>query len=144
MNISNALLLAGWLATSGSPPATAYLEFTAAAGDHLALRLCFSSLEPRHLRYRLDVRTSSGAGTSRSQQSGKLTSGPNMQCPIDNRLGLAADAHMQATLSWSIDDQPQPPVERRYPAAQSTSAPSTEPPTQPQLDLLAVMTAAHS
>lgn len=112
----NALTLAGWLAASNGLPVSARLELAAEGAHHLALRLCFTSQERHNLRYQLDVRTSGTAGTSRSQQSGELTTGSDMQCPINNRLGLSADTRVQATLNWSIDGQPQPEVEQFYPA----------------------------
>lgn len=124
--------LAGVLLAAG--PVTARLELTPDQGDRLALRLCFSSPQAHHLRYRLEVRSSGKAGTSRSSQSGELTSGPTPQCPLNNRLALNPDTQIQATLEWSLDGQPQPPIQQRYPTAQPTGPTPAEPaPGEPVL-----------
>ena len=48
-------------------------------------------------------------------QSGSLTAGESEQCPLRNRLGIAADTAVEAELQWWIDDQEQPPLLERYP-----------------------------
>lgn len=130
----SAVTLASWLAASGALPVAARLELAPEGSDRLALRLCFSSPESHHLSYRMEVRTIGQAGTSRSQQSGELTSGPAVQCPVSNRLGYAADTRVEATLEWSIDGQPQPPLQQHYPPAKPAGTAPAEPAT-PSLEL---------
>lgn len=126
--------LAGVLLAAGTPPATARLELAPDGDDRLALRLCFSSAEAHQLSYRLEVRSSGKAGTSRSSQSGELTSGPTLQCPLNSRLGLNPDTQIQATLEWSLDGQPQPPIQQQYPTAQPAGPTPPEPvPGEPTL-----------
>ena len=98
--------------------------------SRLNLRLCFSSAAPHQLTYQLEVRTIGRAGTSRSRQSGQLTSGPEAQCPLNNRVGLAEDSRIEATLSWTVDGEEQPAVHQVYPSTQPTS-PSPQPPASP-------------
>ena len=101
---------------ANAAPVEARLELLP-ENDRLQLRLCFSSAAPHQLTYELEVRTIGRAGTSRSRQSGKLTSGPEVQCPLSNRIGLAEDSRIEATLTWSIDGEQQPAVHQAYPAA---------------------------
>ncbi|MCH2338846.1 curli-like amyloid fiber formation chaperone CsgH [Pseudomonas sp. NPDC047963] len=110
------------LASAG--PVDARLELLPEA-NRLNLRLCFSSAEAHRLSYQLEVRSKGRAGTSRSRQSGELISGPETQCPLNNRLGVAPDSQIEATVTWSIDGQQQAPLQQVYPATQpSDSAPS--------------------
>ncbi|MFL9813582.1 hypothetical protein D7241_10020 [Stutzerimonas sp. VN223-3] len=132
----SAVTLASLLLASGALPVAARLELTPEGNDRLALRLCFSSPQAHNLSYSLEVRTSGKAGTSRSRHSGALVSGPAAQCPLNNRLGLSADSRVDATLEWSIDGQPQPPLQQSYPAARPASpeaAPDEPPPMELEL-----------
>lgn len=86
----------------------------AAAEQRLALSLCFKG-SGQQVRYRLKVRSSGTAGTGQTTQSGSLTAGESEQCPLRNRLGIAADTAVEAELQWWIDDQEQPPLLERYP-----------------------------
>lgn len=91
------------------------LELVADQG-RLNLRLCFSSATPHRIGFHLEVSTLGQAGTSRSRQSGELVSGPSLQCPLNNRFGLAADSRVEATVTWTVDDVEQPPLHQTYPA----------------------------
>lgn len=138
------LTLAGLLTAAAAAPVAARLELHPEGDDRLALRLCFTSAQAHSLSYQIEVRSSGTAGTSRSRQSGELTSGPALQCPINNRIGLAADTQVQATLNWSIDGQPQSPIEQQYPAVQPASpppAPPGSPTAEPTSELTAGSTA---
>lgn len=116
--------LAAMLLASAAGRVDARLELLPEA-DRLNLRLCFSSAEAHQLSYQLEVRSNGRAGTSRSRQSGQLTSGPEIQCPLNNRLGIASDTHIEATVTWTIDGQEQAPLQQTYPSAQpSDSTPS--------------------
>ncbi len=108
--------LTSWLVASGVLPVVARLDLTEQSSDRLALRLCFRSEQPHKLTYRIEVTSRGTAGTSRSRQSGELTSGPAEQCPISNRLSRAADTRIEATVDWTLDGQPQPQLQQRYPA----------------------------
>ncbi len=107
--------LASWLVASGVLPVVARLDLTEQSNERLALRLCFRSEQPHQVAYRIEVTSRGSAGTSRSRQSGELTSGPTEQCPISNRLSRAADTRIEATVDWTLDGQPQPPLQQRYP-----------------------------
>lgn len=119
-------------AAASAAPVEARLELRP-DDDRLHLRLCFNSAEPHQLTYQLEVRTIGRAGTSRSRQSGKLTSGPEAQCPLNNQLGLADDSRIEATLTWSVDGEEQPALHQAYPSAQPTS-PGTPTPSSPPND----------
>lgn len=101
--------------TATAAPVEARLELLPDQAQ-LQLRLCFSGAAAHQLTYELEVRTIGRAGTSRSRQSGKLTSGPEVQCPLNNRIGLAEDSRIEATLTWSIDGEQQPELHQAYPA----------------------------
>jgi len=118
--------LAAMLLATATGPVDARLELLPEA-DRLNLRLCFSSDEPHRLSYQLEVVSKGSAGTSRSRQSGELTSGPETQCPLNNRLGIATDSHIEATVIWSIDGQQQTPLHQTYP---STEPAGSAPPAQ--------------
>lgn len=135
------------LATAtAAAPVEARLELLPDNG-HLNLRLCFSSANPHQLTYHLEVRSLGRAGTSRSRQSGKLVSGPEAQCPLNNRLSLAADSSIEATVTWAVDGEEQTPLHQVYPPAQPTS-PAPPPPgspteRQPEADELIVTANSH-
>jgi hypothetical protein len=132
----SAVTLGSLILASGALPVAARLELAPEGNDRLALRLCFSSPQAHNLSYSLEVRTSGKAGTSRSRQAGELVSGPAAQCPLNNRLGLSANSRVDATLEWSIDGQPQPPLQQSYPAARPASpraAPDEPAPMEPEL-----------
>jgi hypothetical protein len=120
--------LAAMMLASAAGPVDARLELLPEA-DRLNLRLCFSSAETHRLSYQLEVRSHGRAGTSRSRQSGELTSGPETQCPLNNRLGIAPDSRIEATVTWSIDGEQQTPLHQSYPATEP--ADSTPPPASP-------------
>ncbi|WP_254621601.1 curli-like amyloid fiber formation chaperone CsgH [Stutzerimonas stutzeri] len=124
------LTLATLMLTTTAAPVQARLELSP-DDDQLRLRLCFSSSQPHPLTYHLEVRTNGRAGTSRSRQSGELISGPMEQCPLNNRLGLADDSRIEATLTWTVDGQEQPPLHQAYPATQPASPVPPEPALPP-------------
>ncbi|MCQ4316444.1 curli-like amyloid fiber formation chaperone CsgH [Stutzerimonas zhaodongensis] len=125
------------LATAASAaPVEARLELLP-DNDRLHLRLCFSSAKPHQLTYQLEVRTIGKAGTSRSRQSGRLTSGSEAQCPLNNRLGLAKDSRIEATLTWSVDGEEQPALHQAYPAVQPTSPTPGSSPGEEQTEQIA-------
>lgn len=109
------------LLLAAAAPVAARLELSP-DDNRLNLRLCFSSEEAHQLTYNLDVSTIGRAGTSRSRQSGKLTSGPEAQCPLNNRIGLAEDSRIEATLIWTVDGEEQTPLHETYPPAQPTDS----------------------
>lgn len=113
--------LATWLLATASIPVEAQLELSPDGNDHLALRLCFNGQQTHQLHYRLEVKSSGPAGTSRTRQSGKLASGNGIQCPISNRLSAPASGSVEATLEWSIDGRAQPTLQQSYPVTQPTS-----------------------
>ncbi|WP_407294512.1 curli-like amyloid fiber formation chaperone CsgH [Stutzerimonas zhaodongensis] len=130
--------LAAMLLASATGPVDARLELRPEA-DQLNLRLCFSSAEAHRLSYQLEVVSKGRAGTSRSRQSGELTSGPETQCPLNNRLGIATDSHIEATVTWSVDGQQQTPLHQTYPSTEPAgSAPPAQNPT-PGADTSVVM-----
>ena len=130
--------LAAMLLASAAGPVDARLELVPEA-DRLNLRLCFSSAKVHKLSYQLEVRAQGRAGTSRSRQSGELISGPETQCPLNNRLGVAPDSQIEATVTWSVDGQQQAPLHQSYPATQPTdSAPSAPDSTPAAADHLFV------
>lgn len=105
--------------------------------NRLNLRLCFISAAHHQLTYQLEVRAIGRAGTSRSRQSGKLVSGPEAQCPLNQGIGLADDSRIEATLTWSVDGEEQPAVHHSHPSTQPASpAPPTpaSPPSEPLAD----------
>lgn len=124
------LTLVTLMLTTAAAPVEARLELTP-DNDRLNLRLCFSSSAPHLLTYHLDVRTSGQAGTSRSRQSGELVSGPELQCPLNNRLSLSNDSRVETTLTWSIDGEEQTPLQKSYPTTQPTAPAPTEPALPP-------------
>ena len=124
------LTLATLMLATDAAPVEAQLELSP-DDDRLRLQLCFSSSEPHPLTYHLEVRTSGRAGTSRSRQSGKLISGPVAQCPLNNRLGLPEDSRIEATLTWSVDGEEQPPLHQAYPTTQPTGPAPPEPAPSP-------------
>lgn len=123
-------ILAALMLTTAAAPVEARLELSP-DDDQLRLRLCFSSSQPRPLTYHLEVLTRGRAGTSRSRQSGELVSGPVEQCPLNNRLGLADDSRIEATLTWSVDGEEQPPLHQAYPATQPAGPVPPEPALPP-------------
>lgn len=130
--------LAAMLLASATGPVDARLELRPEA-DRLNLRLCFTSAEAHRLSYQLEVVSKGRAGTSRSRQSGELTSGPETQCPLNNRLGIATDSHIEATVTWSVDGQQQTPLHQTYPSTEPAgSAPPAQSPT-PGTDTSVVM-----
>ena len=120
--------LASWLLAAAATPVEAQLELSPESDGRLALRLCFSSPQPRQLAYRLEVKSTGAAGTSRTRQSGELVSNSAGQCPINNRLSLSPNGRIEATLDWSIDGQAQPTIHQSYPATQPAS-PAPQPQT---------------
>lgn len=128
------MTLASWLLAAAPAMVEAQLELIAEGQDHLALRLCVSSPQAHQVEYRLEVATTGAAGTSRTRQSGKLTSRSDNQCPINNRLGLSANGRVDATLDWWVDGQAQPRLQRSHPPAQPTG-PTPPPPSPPQDEL---------
>ena len=136
--------LAAVLLASAAGPVDARLELLPDA-DRLNLRLCFTSAAAHRLSYQLEVRSQGRAGTSRSRQSGELVSGPETQCPLNNRLGVAPDSRIEATLTWSIDGEQQTPLHQTYPSSQPTgptpSGPGPSPAgQQPAEEVLVVRT----
>lgn len=125
------MTLASWLLAAAPAMVEAQLDLIAESQDRLALRLCFSSSQAHQIEYRLEVATTGAAGTSRTRQSGKLTSRSDNQCPINNRLGLSANGRVEATMDWWVDGQAQPKIQRSHPAMQPTRpGPPQEPPQQ--------------
>jgi len=124
------IMLASLMLATVAVPVDVQLALTP-DDDLVRLRLCFSSAQPYPIAYQLEVHTLGRAGTSRSRQSGALTSGPVVQCPLNNRLGLPEGSRIEATLTWSIDGQAQPPLRQRYPATQPASPGSPEPDLPP-------------
>ncbi|MBV2207617.1 MAG: hypothetical protein KUL87_19535 [Pseudomonas sp.] len=121
------LILAQWLAAT-APAVDASLELRGVAEQRVELALCFQGSGQR-VRYRLQVRSHSRAGTSRSDQAGALVAGATPQCPLRNRLGVAQDGQISAELHWWIDDVEQPLLERRWPQ-QEDEAPTAPPPRE--------------
>ncbi len=124
------LTMATLMLATAATPVEARLELSP-DNDRLNLQLCFSSEAPHQLTYHLEVRTHGRAGTSRSRQSGELTSGPVAQCPLNNRLGLPEGSRIEATLTWTIDGEEQTPLRQAYPTTQPTSPASPEPALPP-------------
>jgi hypothetical protein len=110
-----ALLLAG-----ASTPVDAQLELKPEGNGQVSVRLCFSSEQPHQVHYQLEVTSIGSAGTNRTRQSGELSSHNDRRCPLSNRVSVSENGRLEATLSWSIDGQPQPPLQRSYPAAAPT------------------------
>ncbi len=123
--------LATWILAATPSPVDAQLELTPDGSGRVSLRLCFTSQQPHQLRYQLEVTSTSSAGTNRSRQAGELISG-SRQCPLSNRVSVAEGGRLEATLNWTVDGQPQAPIQRGYPVAapaspQPQSTPSDEP-----------------
>ncbi len=131
--------LAAMLLASAAGPVDARLELLPEA-DRLNLRLCFSSAEAHRLNYQLEVRSQGRAGTSRSRQSGSLISGPEIQCPLNNRLGIAPDSHIEATVTWTIDGHEQTPLRQSYPSSEPADSPTPAPRQSPAADAMVVKT----
>lgn len=131
--------LAAMLLASAAGPVDARLELLPEA-DRLNLRLCFNSAEAHRLSYQLEVRSIGRAGTSRSRQSGELTSGPEMQCPLNNRLGIAPDSHIEATVTWTVDGQAQTPLHQSYPSTEPAGSPPPAPHQSPAADAMVAKT----
>lgn len=131
--------LAAMLLASTAGPVDARLELLHEA-DRLNLRLCFSSAEAHRLSYQLEVRSHGRAGTSRSRQSGELTSGPATQCPLNNRLGIAPDSHIEATVTWTVDGQAQTPLHQSYPSTEPAGTPTPAPRQPPAADAMVART----
>lgn len=123
------LILAQWLAATApavAPAVDASLELRGVAEQRVELALCFQG-SGQHVRYRLQVRSRSQAGTSRSDQAGALVAGATRQCPLRNRLGVAQDGQISAELHWWIDDVEQPLLERRWPQEEDEAPPALPP-----------------
>lgn len=112
------MTLAAWLLAaapaSADAPVHASLELQPVEANRLALALCFTG-SGQQVRFRLKVRSSGKAGTSQTAQAGTLTATAAQQCPLQNRLGIAEDSHVEAELQWWIDEAEQPPILRSYP-----------------------------
>jgi hypothetical protein len=115
------MTLATWLLAATPAPAdvpvNASLELQPVESNRLALALCFKG-GGQQVRFRLKVRSSGRAGNSQTAQSGTLTATATQQCPLNNRLGIADDTHVEAELQWWIDDAEQAPILRSYPKAE--------------------------
>ncbi|MEK0361920.1 hypothetical protein [Pseudomonas sp. CBC3] len=125
--------LATWILAAAPSPVDAQLELTPDGSGRVSLRLCFISQQPHQLRYQLEVMSTGTAGTNRSRQAGELVSGSNRQCPLSNRVSVSENGRLEAVLNWSIDGQPQAPIQRSYPttAPASPQPQSTPPGTAP-------------
>ncbi|MGA4639154.1 hypothetical protein ACQKC8_06265 [Stutzerimonas stutzeri] len=130
MTLAPWLLAAAAAATTDAPVQVRLDLQPAAAEQRLTLSLCFKG-SGQQVRYRLKVRSSGTAGTGKTTQSGSLTAGESEQCPLRNRLGIAADTAVEAELQWWIDDQEQPPLLERYPPRGGDSDEEPDP-DQPQ------------
>jgi len=138
--------LATWLLAAAPSPVDAQLELTPDGSGRVSLRLCFSSQQPHQLRYQLEVTSTGSAGTNRSRQAGELVSGGNRQCPLSNRVSISEEGRLEVVLNWSIDGQPQPPVQRSYPQAMPTapdSKPQSTPPGEPADETERLVASAH-
>ena len=118
-------LLAATPSPTGAPVA-ADLGLQPLEDNRVALSLCFKGSGQR-VRFRLKVRSSGSAGTSQSTQSGTLIADATSQCPVRNRLGIAADTEVEAELQWWIDDAEQPPILRSYPDDDADVGDESEP-----------------
>jgi hypothetical protein len=107
------LLLYAALLT-GTPPAEALLNLESRAANQLALSLCFRGAGQR-IRFELTLDSAGVAGRSRTRQSGQVTTSEAVSCPLHNRLGLMADARVEARLRWWLDGEEQLPIQRFYP-----------------------------
>ena len=124
--------LATWILAAAPSPVDALLELAPDGSGRVSLRLCFTSQQPHQLRYQLEVTSTGSAGTNRSRQAGELVSGTNRQCPLSNRVSLSEDGRLEAVLNWSIDGQPQAPIQRSYPTtAPASPQPQSTPPGTP-------------
>ncbi|MBA1303106.1 hypothetical protein [Stutzerimonas stutzeri] len=130
MTLAPWLLAAAAAATTDAPVQVRLDLQPAAAEQRLTLSLCFKG-SGQQVRYRLKVRSSGTAGTGQTTQSGILTAGESEQCPLRNRLGIAADTAVEAELQWWIDDQEQPTLLERYPPRGGDSDEEPDP-DQPQ------------
>lgn len=131
--------LASMLLASAAVPVDARLELVPEA-DRLNLRLCFSSAEAHKLSYHLEVRAQGRAGTSRSRQSGELTSAPRAQCPLNNWLGVAPDSYIEATVTWTIDGEEQTPLHQSYPSTEPAGSPTPAPRQSPAAESMVART----
>ncbi len=131
--------LAAMLLASAAGPVDARLELVPEA-DRLNLRLCFSSAKVHKLSYQLEVRAQGRAGTSRSRQSGELTSAPQTQCPLNNWLGVAPDSHIEATVTWTIDGEGQTPLHQSYPSTEPAGSPTPAPRQSPAAESMVART----
>ncbi|EIK54508.1 hypothetical protein YO5_17120 [Stutzerimonas stutzeri TS44] len=119
------LILAQWLAAT-APAVEASLELRAVTEQRIELALCFQGRGQR-VRYRLQIRSHSQAGTARSEQTGALVADTARQCPLHNPLGVVPDGRISAELRWWIDDVEQPPLERRWPPVEDETPPAPPP-----------------
>lgn len=129
--------LATWLLAAAATPVDVQLELKPEQNGQVSLRLCFSSQQPHQVRYELEVTAVGSAGTNRTRQSGELSSNNSRQCPLNNRVSVSENGRLEATLSWSIDGQPQPPMQRSYPEttpAGPSPQPQSTPPGEPAQD----------
>lgn len=124
------LTLAALVLAAASTPVDAQLELEPEGNGQVSLRLCFSSPQPHHVRYQLEVTSIGSAGTNRTRQSGELSSSSHRNCPLNNRVSVSENGRLEATLSWSIDGQPQPPMQRSYPES-APAAPALQPQATP-------------
>lgn len=129
--------LAALLLAAASTPVDAQLELKSEGNGQVSVQLCFTSAQPHQVRYQLEVTSIGSAGTNRTRQSGELSSSNDRSCPLNNRVSVSENGRLEATLSWSIDGQPQPPMQRSYPEAvpaSPTPEPQATPPGEPAED----------
>lgn len=126
------ITLAAMLLAAAPSPVDAQLELKPDGDGRVSVRLCFTSAQPHHLRYQLEVTSIGSAGTNRSRQSGELTSSAAPQCPLNNRISVSENGRLEATLNWSVDGQPQPSVKRTYPQASSADQKRQPVPPSPE------------
>lgn len=107
--------LAALLLAANASPVDAQLELQPEGNGQVSVRLCFSSAQPHQVRYQLEVTAVGSAGTNRTRQSGELSSGSDRRCPLNNRVSVSQTGQLEAVLSWSVDGQPQAPLQRSYP-----------------------------
>lgn len=122
------MILANWLLAAAPSPVNASLVLQPVDNQRVELRLCFQGSGQR-VRYRLKVQSRGRAGTAQSGQGGALVAGTTQQCPLVNRVGVAADSQLNAELHWWVDDVEQPVLQRVWPAGDAKDPP--EPPATP-------------
>lgn len=138
--------LATWILAAAPSPVDAQLELIPDGSGRVSLRLCFTSQQPHQLRYQLEVTSTGSAGTNRSRQAGELVSGSSRQCPLNNRVSVFENGRLEAVLNWSIDGQPQAPIQRSYPEAMPTGPdpqPHSTPPGEPAHETERLVASVH-